>query len=240
MRYLVCLALMIFAIADTPAHATDIVGIPTIVDGDTVEIAGKKIRLEGIDAPETDQICLDAKGERWACGIAARDHLSQKAGGKFWKCHVAGTDRYKRSLASCDVDGLSVNQWIVANGWALSFVRYSHQYDAVEETARRGNAGLWAGAFIAPWDWRHRNKNTLVLGAIHVPMDAQSILIAPASAADAPSQDCIIKSVSRNGQCIYHLPGDAYYSSINMKTKGKRWFCSAEGAEAAGCRAPKS
>jgi len=218
----------------------DIVGIPLIVDGDTVEIDGKKIRLDGIDAPETDQVCLDVKGERWACGIAARDHLNQKAGGKVWTCHVHGTDRYRRSLAVCEADGLSINQWIVANGWALSFVRYSHRYDADEQTARKRNTGLWAGAFVAPWDWRHRGTNTVILGAAHVPVNAQVILISPASAEHAPSKDCIIKGVSRSGQCIYHLPGDAYYSSINMKTKGKRWFCSAEEAEAAGCRAPKS
>jgi endonuclease YncB( thermonuclease family) len=239
MRYLAYVALVSFAIAATPTHAADIAGIPIIVDGDTVEIAGKKIRLEGIDAPETDQICIDANGERWSCGITARDQLNQKAGAKLWKCHVGGADRYRRSLAFCEVDGLNINQWMVANGWALSFVRYSHQYDADEETARKGNLGLWAGAFIAPWDWRHRDKNTVILGRTRVPLNAQSMLVLPASAADAPSPDCVIKSVSRSGQCIYHLPGDAYYSSINMKSKGKRWFCSAEEAEAAGCRAPK-
>lgn len=66
----------------SPALAAEITGIPRIVDGDTVEIGQVKIRLAGIDAPETDQVCLDAKGEKWACGIAARDELirHQRAG----------------------------------------------------------------------------------------------------------------------------------------------------------------
>jgi endonuclease YncB( thermonuclease family) len=174
------LALLLLA---TPALAADITGIPRIMDGDTVEIENTKIRLSGIDAPETHplQFCLDPAGDRWDCGVTARDELIEHAGGKPWTCHVSGTDRYRRSLATCEVDGEDIQQWMVRNGWALSFVRYSHRYDADEKTARDAQAGIWAGAFIAPWDWRHRNVGTTILGATSVPINSQAVLLRPPS-----------------------------------------------------------
>jgi endonuclease YncB( thermonuclease family) len=226
----------------TPAMAADITGIPRIVDGDTVQIDQTKIRLTGIDAPETDQVCLDPNGERWSCGISARDELVEHAGGKPWTCHVSGTDRYGRTLAACEVDGEDIQQWMVRSGWALSFVRYSHAYDADEVIARSNQAGLWIGAFIAPWDWRHRNLGTTILGTASVPVNAQAILLGAVSAAEAPSPECTIKgNVNRSGECIYHQEGGRWYAKINMDlSKGKRWFCSVQKAEAAGCRAPKN
>lgn len=224
------------------AWAADVTGVPRIVDGDTVQIDSTKIRLSGIDAPETDQLCLDEKGQRWTCGISSRDELVGHAGGKPWTCHVTGTDRYRRSLATCEVGGEDVEQWMVRSGWALSFVRYSHRYDADQDIARNAHAGLWSGSFIAPWDWRGRNKKTVVLGAAAVPSNAQAILLGAVSAAEAPSPDCTIKgNMNRGGECIYHQQGGRSYSKVKMDlSKGKRWFCSVQEAEAAGCRAPKS
>jgi hypothetical protein len=128
---------------------------------------------------------------------------------------------------------------MVRSGWALSFVRYSHEYDRDETAAREAKAGLWAGAFIAPWDWRHRNGATTVLGAISVPVDAQKTLLGAVSSAGAPSPDCVIKASVGGRECIYHLPGDRWYAKMKMDS-GKRWFCSTTEAEAAGCRAPKN
>jgi endonuclease YncB( thermonuclease family) len=174
------LAILLFT---TPAMAADIdiTGVPRILDGDTIQIDDTKIRLKSIDAPETDQVCLDPIGERWACGITARDELVVHAGGKTWTCHVSGTDRYGRSLAVCEVNGEDINRWMVRNGWALSFVRYSHAYDADEAMARDAQEGIWVGAFIAPWDWRHRTVNTVILGPTSVPVDAQKNLLKPAA-----------------------------------------------------------
>ena len=230
------LLIVVIVLRFDPAVAADFVGIPRIVDGDTVQIDSAKIRLQGIDAPETDQICLDASRKRWNCGLEVRDRLIAKGGGKVWSCRSSSVDRYGRALASCEADGTNLNRWLVRSGWALSFTRYSHEYDADERVARDAKAGLWSGAFIAPWDWRSRNIKTEILGAVSVPTDAQSLLLAPAP--DAPSPDCAIKGiVNRNGECIYHLPGARYYSTVKMETgKGKRWFCSELEAEAAGCR----
>jgi endonuclease YncB( thermonuclease family) len=233
-------ALAALLLSATCARAADVSGIPRIVDGDTVEIAATKIRLSGIDAPETDQLCLDAKGGKWACGIAARDELVKYSRDRSWTCHVTGADKYGRSLARCEVDGADVERWMVRSGWALAFVRYSREYVADEAEAKSKRAGLWSGAFVAPWDWRGRNKQTEILGAATVPVNAQAILLSAVSAEEAPDPACTIKgNVNRSGECIYHLPGDRWYAKMRMDS-GKRWFCSATEAEAAGCRAPKN
>jgi len=230
---------LLIVLSFDPAVAADFIGVPRIVDGDTVQIGSAKIRLQGIDAPETDQICLDANRKRWSCGLEARNRLIAKGGGKVWSCRSSSVDRYGRALASCEADGTNLNRWLVRSGWALSFTRYSREYDADESVARDATAGLWSGAFIAPWDWRSRNIKTEILGAVSVPTDAQSLLLSPAS--DAPSPNCSIKgNVNRNGECIYHLPGGRYYNTVKMEAgTGKRWFCSEEEAKAAGCRQSK-
>jgi endonuclease YncB( thermonuclease family) len=161
--------------------AADITGVPRVLDGDTIEIDGTKIRLLGIDAPETHpmQFCLDPAGEKWDCGVTAHDELVEHVAAAPWTCHVTGLDRYGRSLAACEVNGEDIQQWLVRSGWAMSFVRYSHAYDADEKIARDSGNGIWAGAFIAPWDWRHRNNTTTILGATSVPVNAQDVLLRP-------------------------------------------------------------
>lgn len=223
------------------SFAAEVSGLPRIVDGDTVQIGETKIRLNGIDAPETDQLCLDAKGKKWACGITARDELVKYSHDRPWVCHITGVDKYGRSLATCDISGTDIDRWMVKSGWALAFVRYSREYVADELMAKTNHAGLWSGAFIAPWDWRGRNKQTDILGAASVPVNAQTILLSSVSAQEAPDPACTIKgNVNRSGECIYHEPGGRWYAKVKMDlSKGKRWFCSVAEAEAAGCRAPK-
>jgi endonuclease YncB( thermonuclease family) len=220
------------------AGAADITGVPKIRDGDQVQIGGTRIRLGGIDAPSSDQLCLNTKGERWTCGIAARDELIRHVGDKPWTCHVRQTDRRGRTVARCDVDGEDIQKWMVKSGWALSYVRFSHDYDADEKAAREAKAGMWQGAFIAPWDWRVRNKKTVILGTAKPPANAHAILLASASGSVAPSPDCTIKgNVNGAGECIYHRPTSRWYAQIKMQiSKGTRWFCSVDDAEAAGCR----
>jgi hypothetical protein len=119
----------------------------------------------------------------------------------------------------------------------MAFVRYSSAYVGEEKQARHEQRGLWAGAFIAPWDWRHRDKGTEIHGALAVPIAAQAILLEPVSAAAAPSPECVIKgNVNREGERIYRMPGSSSYDKINMHVEGKRWFCTEEEAKAAGWR----
>jgi endonuclease YncB( thermonuclease family) len=215
-------------------------GAARIVDGDTLAIGENKIRLEGIDAPETDQICLDARAAKWECGTVARDRLIKQIDGRPIECNPTGKDRYARTLAVCSVAGEDLNAWMVREGWALAFIRYSTAYVKEEDKARTAQRGLWSGAFIAPWDWRHRDKGTTILGALSVPITAQKQLLEPVSAEGAPSHDCIIKgNVNREGERIYHMPGGNSYAKINMDVPGKRWFCSEDEAKAAGWRPAK-
>src|SRR3954452_14779608 len=163
------------------ARAADIIGVPKIRDGDQIVIGNSRIRLGGIDAPSTDQLCLNTKGERWACGVAARDELIKHVGNRSWTFHTRATDRRGRIVARCEVDGEDIQKWLVGNGWALSYARSSQDYDAEEKIAREAKSGMWQGAFIAPWDWRERNKKTAILGATKPPESARNVLLASAS-----------------------------------------------------------
>jgi endonuclease YncB( thermonuclease family) len=225
-----------FVVASMCANAAELSGPARIHDADTLTIGDARVRLEGIDAPETDQRCLTAAGELWMCGIAARDQVRAYVGDRVVTCTSAGRDRYKRTLAVCMVEDVNLNSWLVRQGWALAFRRYSQAYIGEEDGAQAEQRGLWSGAFIAPWDWRHRNKNTQILGALAVPVEAQAELLSPASATKAPP-GCEIKgNVGRHGLRIYHLPGQISYEKINMEKLGARWFCTEEEAQAADWR----
>lgn len=232
------LAVLIVQPASLAQATTVVEGLARVVDGDTVTIDGRKIRLEGFDAPETDQLCLSASRKSWPCGVEARDHLQEHTAGKVWRCVLNAQDKYGRDLGVCSVEGQDIGQWMVRQGWAMSFTRYSHRYDADQEFASAGLRGLWAGAFIAPWDWRSRSRQTVVLGALEVPVEAQEVLLSSVSEKDTPIAGCVVKgNLNRHGACIYHLPGGRYYAKTRIDAdKGERWFCSAEEAEVAGCR----
>lgn len=229
---------LVSCLAFSIAQAADLLGVPRIVDGDTLAIGATKVRLEGIDAPETDQVCLNANGVHWACGIDARDQLMTHIAVREINCISHGTDAYRRTLATCYLAGENLNGWLVQQGWALAYVKYSSAYRQVEEDARANQRGIWQGAFIAPWDWRHRNNRTVILGAFSVPISAQAMLLGPSATEGAPSPECKIKgNVNRNGERIYHVQGQRFYARIEMdKGGGRRWFCTPEEAEAAGWR----
>jgi Staphylococcal nuclease homologue len=129
---------------------------------------------------------------------------------------VSGQDVYGRSLATCYVGGEDIQKWMVRSGYAFSFKRYSHAYDADEITAREARSGLWSGAFIAPWDWRSRSKSTEVLGAVSVPVDAQRILLKPDVPPAVPlAQTTRAASTSTHGGCGSR--GGAGYRLANGK-----------------------
>jgi len=235
MKFLLAILLLL---VPALAEAADIIGPAKIRAGDQVQIGSSRIRLGGIDAPAVDQLCLNNAGERWTCGVAARDELAKHAENKSWTCQPAISGCPRRLISRCEVDGEDIQKWLVKNGWALSYARFSHDYDDDEKAAREAKAGMWQGAFIAPWDWRVRNKKTTILGAVKPPPNAHAILLASASGSVAPSPDCTIKgNVNGSGECIYHTPTSRWYAQIKMNiSKGTRWFCSTEEAEAAGCR----
>ena len=96
--------------------------VPTVIDGDTIRDGGKRIRLHGIDAPESAQTCKDEAGRTWSCGAAATDALRTFIGGSKIECRQIGTDRYGRIVAICYKDGIDINAWLVRNGWAVAYI----------------------------------------------------------------------------------------------------------------------
>lgn len=149
-------ALLALAILALPAHAGEpISGKARIIDGDTIEVAGTRIRLEGIDAPERGQECQDRLRHPYDCGHTAVRTLVGLTKGQTVSCEAVGQDRYRRTLAICRLSsGLDLNAELVRQGRAVAFRRYSDRYIVEEDEARRTGAGLWAGTFEHPGCWR--------------------------------------------------------------------------------------
>lgn len=133
-------------------------GRASVVDGDTLEIQGTRIRLFGIDAPESAQTCLNQSGKSDRCGKRAAFALADKVGARVVSCQPTGKDRYHRVVARCSVAGEDLQAWMVRNGHALAFRRYSKSYLPYEAEAKAAKAGIWTGSFEAPWDWRRNQQ----------------------------------------------------------------------------------
>ena len=216
------------------AVGADVSGPARVIDGDTIEVGGARIRLHGIDSPEGRQTCLAPVG-RWPCGQRATRALARLIGARPVACDARDRDRYGRIVAVCRQDGQDINAWLVAEGWALAYRRYSLAYVDEESAARAARHGVWRGDFVAPWDWRRGER---LLGAGRgVPQ--------PRANADAPSADnirgadCNIKgNVSYKGdRLIYHVAEDRDYAGTRIDpSRGERWFCSEAQARAAGWR----
>jgi endonuclease YncB( thermonuclease family) len=140
--------------AETPrATPTSVAGSASVIDADTLDIHGQRIRLVGVDAPESGQKCL-ADGKFVRCGANAANALDAWINRNPVTCAIEGKDRYDRLLGQCSVRGQSVQEWLVASGHALAYRTYSTQYVPAELKARKARAGIWSGDFVAPWDWR--------------------------------------------------------------------------------------
>lgn len=140
-----------------PAHAETLSGNARVVDGDTLAVAGERIRLDGIDAPETSQPCT-RNGRRWACGRAATRAMRRLIGRNHVRCEVSGRDRYGRAIATCFAAGRDLQQQLVRQGLALAYRKYSTRYVPDEDAARAEGRGLWAGEFVEPWRWRRQQR----------------------------------------------------------------------------------
>ena len=195
-----------------------ITGSAAVVDGDTLDINDYRIRLYGIDAPESAQTCRDSGGRDYRCGLSATRALSDRIAGRAVSCEARDIDRYDRVVAVCRAAGEDVNRRLVSEGWAVAYRRYSRDYVGAEEAARVAQRGLWAGTFTAPEEWRH--------GVRTVAADSQK----PAA--------CVIKgNISRSGERIYHVPGGYYYDATRIDpSRGERMFCTEAEARAAGWR----
>ena len=192
-----------------------------VVDGDTIHKGSKKFRLEGIDAPESSQLCL-YQGKTWFCGRAATNALEKSIeAAKTIKCEGDEKDSYGRVIATCYADNQDLNAWMVKNGWALAYIKYSKKYLKDQQYAKNKGLGMWKGQFVMPWDWRRGKRLE--------------------SNENSQRGDCKIKgNISSKGEKIFHLPGGIYYDRTKIsKQKGERWFCTESEALNAGWRQSK-
>lgn len=133
-------------------------GSPKVVDGDSLELNGKKIRLFGIDAPEWDQPCLRAI-KRQTCGSLAKQYLKNEviAGGEV-KCVQKDKDNYGRSVSICYVNDTDIAMKMVKDGYAMAYRYFSKDYVQYEEEAKSKGAGLWSYGYINPRDYRNNKR----------------------------------------------------------------------------------
>lgn len=235
-----CLMVLLLLLAAGSSWAADAI----IRDGDTIQLAGVTFRLDGIDAPEFDQTCIDDHAEPWTCGIEARDQLANLIGKRGVHCDDLGPNKSYSKWHSgiCTVDGeaVSLNQSMVRQGFALASDSATGGGFKADEAGAKGDLkGLWKGCFVAPQDFRHDNKSASLLGVSCRNDKDREIrdLLFPEEPAMPPN--CSIKAkfavrarVTGNVG-VYHLQACRTYAPV---TKPDRWFCTEEDAQAAGFR----
>lgn len=196
----------------------DITGSIRVVDGDTFAVGDTRVRLFGIDAPENGQPCADQRGRQIDCGDWVTRQVAAQFDGVQTTCVEIEKDRYDRSVATCIVQQQDVGGWIVSEGLAWAYLRYSDAYALDEKSAAVASRGIWAFDIENPATFR-----------------------AVQAAAPTPSGPCVIKGNISDSGSIYHMPHNRDYDRtwIN-EAKGERWFCSESEAQAAGWRAARN
>lgn len=209
-----------FYLSATPGQtlerpSEELAGHARVVDGDTLEVAGVHVRLEGIDAPEISQSCPSRWWGRWSAGREAANELRRMIGRNRVSCRGHGVDGYGRLLGTCSVKGRDLNREMVKRGFAWAFVKYSHHYVSEEQSARKAGIGIWQRTCEPAWDYRANRWSR--------------------SASAAPSGCAIKGNISSRGRRIYHMPWGHWYGRTRIETaKGERWFCNEKEAQDAG------
>ncbi len=137
-----------------PAAAEEISGRARVMDSNTIEIDGRRVRLAGVDAPDLAQTCPTKKGEDYACGrISAQTLVALVKDGPL-TCVGDKTDAAGRLLARCAIRGFDVGEQYVMTGRAFADPETGADYRRAEATAEKLREGMWRGPFQKPWDWR--------------------------------------------------------------------------------------
>ena len=161
-----CLLVLSLTIINVQSQEVKLIsGIAKVVDGDTIKIENKKIRLFGIDAPEKKQKCRKpwltisflTFNKDYPCGEISTLKLKNKINNKFITCKSTNIDRYKRFIAECFKNKTNINRWMVRNGYAVAYKKYSRKYLTFENLAKDDKLGIWIGSFQMPWEWRREN-----------------------------------------------------------------------------------
>jgi endonuclease YncB( thermonuclease family) len=214
------LAALLVITAPVQAAAETLSGPAEVIDGDTLAVEGRKIRLFGIDAPELRQTC-DRNGEAWACGEESARQLEELVASNPVECTGYEMDQYGRLVAVCRSGGFELNKTLVEQGWATAFRTYSDDYVVSETRAKMARRGIWSSAFDLPQSYR----------LAQLPQEPERTR--EARGQQASQGGCVIKgNRNRRGEWIYHLPGMPYYDA----TRAEEMFCSEADARAAGYR----
>lgn len=148
----IALMALVLAVAGNDANAAEVSGRASVIDGDTIEIQGQRIRFDGIDAPEARQQCEDATGKSYRCGKSSADALDGfLAKSRPTSCRITGKS-WDRLVGICRrADGTDVNRWMVLQGMAIDWPKYSRgKYAGDQARAQSAKRGLWAGRFEWP------------------------------------------------------------------------------------------
>lgn len=160
MRFFGSQGLRVVCVAGGDRFAESIIGRASVLDGDRIEIHGYRIRLRGIDALESGQLCSDDSATAYRCGRVAAFALDDfLKSARPTTCHKVDWDRYGQMVARCTAGGKDVAEWLVRNGHALDWPKFSKGAYAVEQAeARRARAGMWQGEFVERWKYRKQHR----------------------------------------------------------------------------------
>jgi endonuclease YncB( thermonuclease family) len=215
------IALLLALLLPQTSLAQTLAGPLRVIDGDTISVAGRSVRLHGIDAPESDQMCGGEGAPMWPCGAWVTGETRARYDGRRARCTVLDHDRYGRAVARCMVDGEDMGRALVQGGLAFAFRRYSMDYDLDEKGAAIAERGLHATGVTSPAAFRAAARRGQAV---------QQLTQAP--------EGCVIKgNISADGKRIYHMPGQTWYDRTGIREdKGERWFCTEAEARSAGWR----
>ena len=242
MRFPVCLVATLFAAILSTSQA--LAANATARDGSTLQLGNVTYRLDGIDAPPIDQICIDEHADSWTCGLEARDQLTKLIGGRQVRCDDLGADPAyrKRHLGVCKIEGetTSLSQLLIDQGFGLNVeASATGRFKVDEARAREDRKGLWKGCFVAPEEFRRGKKDGPLLGGscpAERNREIRDVLfpddLAMPVGCNIKGKFAVRARVTGN-LGIYHLQACRSYPGL---TKPDRWFCSEEDAQAAGFR----
>jgi endonuclease YncB( thermonuclease family) len=155
MRILRLSTVVIATLCASITLADNLIGQASVIDGDTIELHGTRIRLWGIDAPESAQLCRGDDSLPYRCGAEAANQLDAFIARRPVNCSPINLDRYGRTVATCAVDGIDLGEWLVGNGLALDWPRYSSgKYGRIQQAAEQAGRGIWRGSYVEPWRYR--------------------------------------------------------------------------------------
>ena len=214
---LFCFVLML--IADMPPLLGQIEGRARVVDGDSLDVAQRRIHLDGIDAPELKQRCRNDRGQFYPCGEQAKAYLESLIRGNILRCIALADDPIRGAAGRCTVKGIDLGRQMIAAGYATLRGQNGRLYVKELQAARRAKRGMWQGEFVLPFFWRR--------GFTVPPRTFEG------------SATCLIKgSIDSRGKKRYYTPHDPDYARVRVFGPNERWFCSLAEAIKMGFRDP--